>query len=287
VPVGFRRVAGVAAAALVLPAAAGAAGSADVAALQVALRAKGAYGGTIDGVPGPRTTRAVVRFQRRFGLVPDGVAGPRTRRALGKLGGPTLGSRTLHLGAVGADVAALQFALAWQGAPSGPFDGRFGPRLHAALARFQRAVGLLPDGIAGPATLAALRRPPNALVSGLAWPTVGWLTSPFGPRGNWFHAGLDIGAGAGAAVVAAAAGRVTFAGWHNGGFGNLVVVAHGNGLRTLYAHLSAVSTVVGARVPAGGPLGLVGSTGHSTGPHLHFEARLHGLAVDPLSALGG
>jgi murein DD-endopeptidase MepM/ murein hydrolase activator NlpD len=284
--VGFRTVAGVAAAALVLPAAAVAAGSADVAALQVALRAKGAYAGTIDGVAGPSTTRAVVRFQQRVGLAPDGVAGPQTRRALGRLGRPELGARTLRLGLVGADVAALQFSLAWHGAPSGPFDGRFGPRLHAALARFQRARGLVPDGIAGPATIAALRRPPLAIAAGLAWPTVGWLSSPFGPRANWFHAGLDIGAAAGAAVVAAAAGRVTFAGWHHGGYGNLVVVAHGHGLRTLYAHLSAVTTVLGAHVPAGGPLGLVGSTGHSTGPHLHFQARHRGLAGDPLPVLG-
>jgi murein DD-endopeptidase MepM/ murein hydrolase activator NlpD len=283
--VGVRGVAGVAAAALVLPAATFAAGSADVAALQVALRAKGAYAGTVDGVPGPSTTNAVVRFQKRVGLAADGVAGPRTRRALGRLGAPLLGSRTLRLNAVGADVAALQFALAWQGAPSGPFDGRFGPRLQAALRRFQEARGLLADGIAGATTLAALRSAPGALAAQLAWPTQGWVSSPFGPRGNWFHAGLDIAAAAGASVVAAAPGRVTFAGFHAGGYGNLVVVAHGNGLRTLYGHLSSVSATVGLRVPAGAVLGLVGSTGHATGPHLHFEARLRGLALDPLPAL--
>jgi murein DD-endopeptidase MepM/ murein hydrolase activator NlpD len=241
--VGVRGVAGVAAAALVLPAATSAAGSADVAALQVALRAKGAYAGTVDGVPGPSTTNAVVRFQKRVGLAADGVAGPRTRRALGRLGAPRLGSRTLRLNAVGADVAALQFALAWQGAPSGPFDGRFGPRLQAALRRFQEARGLLADGIAGATTVAALRSAPGALA------------------------------------------RVTFAGFHAGGYGNLVVVAHGNGLRTLYGHLSSVSATVGLRVAAGAVLGLVGSTGHATGPHLHFEARLRGLALDPLPAL--
>ena len=113
------------------------------------------------------------------------------------------------------------------------------------------------------------------------------MSSSFGPRGNWFHAGLDIGAAHGTAVLAAAPGRVTFCGFHLGGYGYLVVVAHGNGLRTLYAHLSAVTTALGASVATGAPLGLVGSTGHATGPHLHFEARLHGLAVDPLPALGG
>ena len=275
----------VAAAVLVLPAAAAAAGSADVAALQVALRAKGAYAGTVDGVPGPSTTNAVVRFQKRVGLAVDGVAGPRTRRALGRLGAPLLGSRTLRLNSVGGDVAALQFALAWQGAPSGPFDGRFGPRLQAALRRFQEARGLLADGVAGPTTFTALRSAPAALAAQLAWPTQGWVSSPFGPRGNWFHAGLDIAAAAGASVVAAAPGRVTFACFHAGGYGNLVVVAHGNGLRTLYGHLSSISATVGLRVGAGAALGLVGSTGHATGPHLHFEARLRGLAHDPLPAL--
>ena len=282
---GVRRVAAVAAAALALPAAAEAAGSAQVAALQVALHAKGTYRGTIDGVPGPQTTGAVVRFQRRAGLVPDGVAGPRTRRALGRLGRPELGARTLRLGHVGADVAALQFALAWQGSPSGPFDGRFGPRLHAAVRRFQSAVGLVADGVAGRATLAALRRSPRALAMRLAWPASGYVSSAFGPRGRGFHEGIDIAASYGSAARAAAAGRVTWAGYHAGGYGYLVVLAHPGGVRTFYAHLSAVTARLGASVAAGQVVGLVGSSGHSTGPHLHFEARVRGLAVDPLPVL--
>jgi murein DD-endopeptidase MepM/ murein hydrolase activator NlpD len=282
---GWRIVAAAAAALLGVPAAAQAAGAPDVAALQVALHARGAYAGTIDGVPGPSTTAAVVRFQRKAGLAPDGVVGPRTRGALGRLGGPRLGTRPLRLGAVGADVAALQFSLAWRGAPSGRFDGRFGPKLQAAVRKFQLAAGLPADGVAGPATFAALRRAPPALETQLAWPAAGWVSSRFGPRGPWFHAGIDIAASAGDAVLAAAPGHVTFAGFHNGGYGFLVVVAHGNGLRTLYAHLSAVTAAVGARVAGGTAIGLVGSSGHSTGPHLHFEARLRGLSVDPLPAL--
>jgi murein DD-endopeptidase MepM/ murein hydrolase activator NlpD len=71
-----------------------------------------------------------------------------------------------------------------------------------------------------------------------------------------------------------------------GGWGYLVSIAHGNGIRTMYAHLSRIDVRVGARVAAGHQIGLVGSTGHSTGPHLHFEVRVRGAPVDPLPAFG-
>ena len=136
-----------------------AAGEAHVAALQVALHAQGFYRSSIDGVYGPRTRTAVRRFQRRAGLTVDGVVGPRTRRALGRLGRPKLGTRVLRRGHVGWDVAALQFALAGHGFPSGNFDGVFGPRTDDAVRRFQRFAGLAEDGIAGRATVGALRGP--------------------------------------------------------------------------------------------------------------------------------
>src|SRR5438034_3912655 len=97
---------------LAAPAGAAAAGNADVAALQVALRAAGLYSGTIDGVEGAGTQRAVRTFQSRKGLAPDGVAGTSTRAALGRRGGPRLGSRVLQSGSSGWDVASLQFLLA-------------------------------------------------------------------------------------------------------------------------------------------------------------------------------
>ena len=109
----------------------------------------------------------------------------------------------------------------------------------------------------------------------------------FGPRGDRFHTGIDYPAQTGAPVVAAAAGRVTWAGWRTGGWGLLVVVDHGRGLRTLYAHLSRAHVVVGQRLLAGSLLGRVGASGRSSGPHLHFEARIRGAAVDPGPALGG
>jgi murein DD-endopeptidase MepM/ murein hydrolase activator NlpD len=270
---------------LALSGTAAGAGESPVAALQVALSARGLYSGTIDGVAGPSTTAAVRAFQRRAHLSVDGVVGPQTRAALGRYGRHTLGSRPLALRAFGWDVAELQFLLAWHGFPSGPFDGRFGRRTRGALRRFQRSAGLRPEGVAGAGTLAALRAPLPRLPISLAWPVRGPLGSPFGPRGYEFHSGIDVVTPAGAPVAAAASGRVVWAGYRGGGWGLLVTIAHRDGVRTMYAHLSRVGVRLGERVGVGTRVGRVGVTGDATGPHLHFEVRLHGAAVDPLPAL--
>jgi murein DD-endopeptidase MepM/ murein hydrolase activator NlpD len=259
-------------------------GSARIAALQTALTAKGLYGGTIDGVNGPGTRAAVKRFQRRSGLQVDGVAGPRTRRALGRFARHRVGSRVLHRGAVGWDVAALQFNLAWHGFPSWTFDGVFGARVEAAVIGFQEWAGLTADGHAGSATWRALRQPPASCPIRLGWPVRGPVVSPFGPRWNRFHEGVDIDAPEGASVGASRTGRVIFADW-NDGFGRLVILAHHHGVTTYYAHLSKILVVVGQRLSEGDTLGRVGHTGDATGPHLHFEARIRGASVDPLTGL--
>lgn len=273
------------AAALVLPAPAVGMGKPSVAALQVALRAHGTYGGTIDGIKGPRTIRGIMRFQRRAGLVVDGIVGPRTRRALGRFARHRTGLRAMHRGKVGWDVAALQFNLAWHGFPSGTVDGRFGPRTDAALRRYQRWRGLGADGIAGPATLRSLRAPPPRAPLSLSRPVRARYSDRFGPRGNRFHTGLDFPAAYGARVSAARSGRVAFAGWNSGGYGYLVVIRHGHGVRSLYAHLSRLSVRRGNGVRRGTRVGAVGASGHATGPHLHFEVRVRGAAVNPLAAL--
>jgi murein DD-endopeptidase MepM/ murein hydrolase activator NlpD len=259
--------------------------SANVAALQVALRAEHVYAGGIDGVAGPATRAGVRRVQRRRGLAVDGVAGPRTRRALGRRGRPRLGSRPLAVRARGWDVAALQFLLATHGFASGPFDGRLGPRGQAALQRFQAWAGLGADGLAGAGTLGALRRPPPRSVLRFAAPLGVAIGDRFGPRDNAFHTGLDYPAAAGTTVVAAGRGCVSSAGWDSGGYGNLVVIAHRAGMTSWYAHLATITVKPGTCVVAGTPIGTVGSTGHSTGPHLHFELRLRGAAVNPLTGL--
>ena len=122
------------------------------------------------------------------------------------------------------------------------------------------------------------------------WPTPSchYITSNFSPRRKnpvsgiyKRHTGTDIGASYGAAVVAANGGRVTLAGW-NSGYGNCIIIDHGGGKATLYAHLSAYSVSSGQSVSKGQRIGSVGSTGNSTGPHLHFEVLINGTAVDPM-----
>jgi hypothetical protein len=266
--------------ALGVPAQARAAGP-STAALQAALHARGMYTGTIDGLPGPGTRAAVVRLQRRAGLAVDGIVGPATRRALGWRGRPRIGARVMRSGHRGWDVASLQFLLGRAGFPSGAVDGVLGPRGTAALRRFQAWAGLPADGLAGPGTLAALHRSPPASPLRLRPPLAAPVGDGFGPRGTWFHPGLDYVAGAGVAVAAAGRGCVVFAGWDAGGYGNLVVVAHRLGLTSWYAHLSSIAARRGECVAAGTLVGRVGATGRATGPHLHFELRLRGAAVDP------
>jgi len=117
--------------------------------------------------------------------------------------------------------------------------------------------------------------------SGFIWPVNGAVVSGYGMRWGRLHEGIDIAASTGTPIWAAAAGTVIHAGWL-GGYGNLVVVDHGNGLATAYAHASAILVGVGQQVAQGESVALVGSTGNSSGPHLHFEVRVNGAAVDPL-----
>lgn len=113
------------------------------------------------------------------------------------------------------------------------------------------------------------------------WPVSGTITQKFWAK----HTGLDIGAPAGAPVKAADTGFVAVAGWSNVGYGYYIVIDHGNGYQTLYAHLSRILVEVGQSVGKGARIGSVGSTGNSTGPHLHFEIRLNGAPRNPYGFL--
>ena len=103
-------------------------------------------------------------------------------------------------------------------------------------------------------------------------------------RWGSLHPGIDIGVGMGTPIHAAASGRVISASY-SGGYGNLVVIDHGNGLATAYAHQSSMAVSPGQQVSQGQVIGYVGSTGFSTGPHLHFEVRVNGSPVDPMGYL--
>ena len=118
----------------------------------------------------------------------------------------------------------------------------------------------------------------------LSWPVSGPVTSPFGVRWGRMHEGIDIAVGTGTPVHAAAGGTVLYAGWMEG-YGNLVVIDHGNGLSTAYGHNSSLASSVGQSVSVGQVIAYSGSTGHSTGPHVHFEVRVNGSPVDPLGYL--
>ncbi|RJR25121.1 M23 family metallopeptidase [Candidatus Microgenomates bacterium] len=158
---------------------------------------------------------------------------------------------------------------------------------------FEIAVGqvlIIPDGIMPKAKQTSpvytAQQTPNAgtvVASGtFVWPTSGKISQGF----RWYHRAIDIANKTGTSVLAADAGRVITAGWpDNIGYGNRVVIDHGNGFVTLYAHLSKISVSQGQTVRRGDTIGLMGSTGRSTGPHLHFEIRVSGRTQDPMAYL--
>jgi murein DD-endopeptidase MepM/ murein hydrolase activator NlpD len=119
------------------------------------------------------------------------------------------------------------------------------------------------------------------------WPTKGWMSSRFGYRispftgKKEFHKGIDVAARMSAPIVAPADGMVSFTG-RDGGYGRVVTVRHGYGLMTKYAHLKKALVKKGQRVKRGETIALVGNSGRSTGPHLHYEVHLNNMAVDPL-----
>jgi len=117
--------------------------------------------------------------------------------------------------------------------------------------------------------------------SGLAWPANGTLTSGFGYRWGALHAGVDIANSTGTPIRAAKSGTVIVSGYNDGGYGNWIIIDHGGGFSTLYGHMSRLRASEGQSVKQGELIGDMGSTGHSTGPHLHFETRVGGNPQNP------
>lgn len=131
-------------------------------------------------------------------------------------------------------------------------------------------------------------RPAYASYGSYIWPTTGRISSYFGARTLYgaynYHSGLDIATDYGTPVIAADGGTVTYSGWKDS-YGNIVILTHDNGQQTYYAHNSSLVVSVGQKVARGQTIAKVGSTGNSTGNHLHFEVRINGQAVNPLSYL--
>lgn len=156
-------------------------------------------------------------------------------------------------------------------------------REEAALSALIRSRQLPSAAVDSPAGQGGVGAAPDARGvsgSGVAWPTSGIITSPFGQRWGKLHAGYDIANSLGTPIKAAKTGTVIQSG-SNGGYGISIIIDHGNGFSTMYAHMSQAIVTQGQVVKQGQQIGMMGSTGNSTGNHLHFETRVNGTARNP------
>ncbi|MEN6414029.1 MAG: M23 family metallopeptidase [Veillonellales bacterium] len=180
---------------------------------------------------------------------------------------------------------------------SGLYHGQGGPMVTPSVQDLTKLVRELQQGVqAREASLTSLRDAVAAQQVRLAatpsiWPAggdvtsrFGWRSSPWG-RGSDWHPGIDIANSAGTPIVATADGIVTESGWNSGGYGNMVQIDHGNGIVTIYGHTSQVLVSRGMQVKKGEVIAYMGSTGLSTGSHVHYEVRVNGTAVNPASFL--
>lgn len=168
-----------------------------------------------------------------------------------------------------------------QGGPARPVSTEALIALEAKTAKLERDMRMYEDFLRSRGIVPSIWPVFGRLESG-----VGGRRNPFTGRGHEYHEGQDIDAAWGTPVEAAASGKITIAGWQRG-YGNVVYVDHGSGFSTRYGHLSKINVAVGQSVSIGEIIGLVGSTGRSTGPHLHYEVRINNQPVDPKPYLPG
>lgn len=168
-----------------------------------------------------------------------------------------------------------------QGGPARPVSTEALAALEAKTAKLEHEMRMYEDFLRSRGVVPSIWPVFGKLESG-----VGGRRNPFTGRGHEYHEGQDIDAAWGTPVEAAASGKITIAGWQRG-YGNVVYVDHGSGLSTRYGHLSKINVAVGQTVGTGDVIGLVGSTGRSTGPHLHYEVRINNQPVDPKPYLPG
>ena len=171
----------------------------------------------------------------------------------------------------------------------GTHDGQGGPHIQPNVQNVSEALDNIEKSLATKKErLEALHQQLAVKQAELAvtpsiWPSSGDVSSPYGLRwgGTDFHPGIDIANDQGTPIVATADGVVTTAGWNSGGYGNMVDIDHGNGIMTRYGHAAQVIVTAGQRVKRGQVIAYMGSTGFSTGPHVHYEVRVNGQPVNP------
>jgi murein DD-endopeptidase MepM/ murein hydrolase activator NlpD len=201
---------------------------------------------------------------------------PETQRALAKL--PEI-VRARAMGGGSDTTTPLRSLLA----PSLPSPEDTFSMVRDVLSRLQSHLQIVQVDVERRAALAA--------ATPSIWPAIGWLSAQFGSRedpiegGAEYHTGIDISLSTGEPVYATAAGAIESAA-NSGAYGNLVVIDHGYGLKTRYAHLSAFAVAAGDHVERGRIIGYVGTTGRTTGPHLHYELLVNGQLTDPLRLMG-
>lgn len=190
-----------------------------------------------------------------------------------------------------------------QGGEAAAHDGQGGPISTPTVQNVSYTLSLVEQGLAQRrASLTALkeelsqRQASLGLVGSISlpggttpaiWPARGVVSSPYGLRwnGSDFHPGIDIANDMGTPIIATADGVVRVAGWNDGGYGNMVDIDHGNGIMTRYGHAMQVAVTAGQHVRRGQVIAYMGSTGFSTGPHVHYEVRINGQAVNPSAYL--
>lgn len=211
----------------------------------------------------------------------------------------TLAVRLTLLGALAISLFTLSAATARSSQPATPQSMSRPARVGAAASlpprrtqtRATRSRPAAPRPATGAPRPATTVPRPTAPRAAAAWvrPSPAAIVSPYGPRWGGFHAGIDFGAAYGTAIRAVGDGVVVGTGYLSGegGYGQLTLIQHGDGVTSAYAHQSRIAVRVGDRVTAGQVIGYIGSTGHSTGPHLHFEirTRTHGGQINPATWL--
>src|SRR4051812_27173588 len=277
------------------------------------VRIQSALGQAPDGVFGSRTEAAVRVFQSRNGLLVDGIVGPQTWRVLFGPHGASYDAATPKYQfqiqrATKVEEAKVRPALAGQG-PVAKIVLRSTPSANEGVKQHRHATAQAPAAHAHdaiPHTTPAVDHSPPATPHTVSAPEPAapvstscgssrivapvkhyTVTGDFGEqRPGHLHAGIDLAAPMGTPIVAAACGVVTTAGVQSG-YGNIVCIRHSSSLTTCYAHLSRFASHVGQEVHQGQVIGYVGMTGDATGPHVHFETRVHGTPVDPAPYLSG